>query len=591
MNEETQLSIAEDLALPHELVVSKIAILGMSGSGKTQTARKLAEAMMEANTHIIVFAPAAGWYGLRSSADGKSKGFPIIVFGGDHRDAPLRPDSGAVMAALVIKKRFNAIFDMSDMTEAEVRQFAIGFLGYLNMHNRHPIHLFLDEFDIICPQQKGANSEESRSVLNTTVRRGRLKGIGETMITQNPQDVDKSVLNMANIQIVMRTAGSQAIDRIKDWLGRTRSREEVDSMVRSLPELPTGEGWISAPTLKLFGRFKFLLCKTFDSSQTPSPGQIIAPPAVLADVDVTALGKQIEDQVKEEQESDVDFLKEQVKVLKQRLTERGNDMGVTAEAVEALEAEVEELRPLRQRVEDMEAQGMDVRQAVHRSLTGISERFDALRAELAEALVEFSTNAPESATAAPQPARVLDAQPIRATREKRLPESATAALNGQPQGGFTPSGPQQMILNSIATVSALRLPWAFDLPFIARMVGTTVRARGFEENMRQLKVAGLVVIGDGQPQLTSAGTAMAVGESTPRTVEALAKRIEVSPIQVQFLRKVQQGIKMPEKMAESFSTTTRARGFEENQRNLIAKGMITKINGEYAVTPFWSQLR
>lgn len=590
MTEETQLSIAEDLALPHELVVSKIAILGMSGSGKTQTARKLAEAMMEANTHIIVFAPAAGWYGLRSSADGKSKGFPIIVFGGDHRDAPLRPDSGAVMAALVIKKRFNAIFDMSDMTEAEVRQFAIGFLGYLNMHNRHPIHLFLDEFDIICPQQKGANSEESRSVLNTTVRRGRLKGIGETMITQNPQDVDKSVLNMANIQIVMRTAGSQAIDRIKDWLGRTRSREEVDSMVRSLPELPTGEGWISAPTLKLFGRFKFLLCKTFDSSQTPSPGQIIAPPAVLADVDVTALGKQIEDQVKEEQESDVDFLKEQVKVLKQRLMERGNDMGVTAEAVEALEAEVEELRPLRDQIDGLQYENKRMRGDVELALLPVLSRFDALRQELVDAFASIGIGvekgAVEAAVAFP---RTLDVQPIRSTREQRLPEAATAALNGQPQGDFRPNQPQQLILNAIATLTALRIPYTDAL--VAVTAGTTARARGFEENVRQLRGAGLIDKGAGKLVLTEEGAAIAVGERTLPNIRAVVDRLKLSTPQADMLLKVHAGMGDPEALAKNMSTTTRSRGYEENVRQLIKAGYIVRDGGRFKAVEYLARLR
>jgi uridine kinase len=39
------LRIAEDLDLPQEIILSKVGIVGMSGSGKTQTARKLAEGL------------------------------------------------------------------------------------------------------------------------------------------------------------------------------------------------------------------------------------------------------------------------------------------------------------------------------------------------------------------------------------------------------------------------------------------------------------------------------------------------------------------------------------------------------------------
>lgn len=305
----------EGFALPEETILSKVGIVGMSGSGKTNAARKLAEAMMEVDQHIGVFDPTGAWWGLRSSADGLRPGFSIVVFGGQHADAPLRFDAGTMLARSFLKERFNAIFDMSMLNDAEIRKFTTDFLNVVNLHNKHPVHLFLDEFDIICPQAKGANSEEARAAVNTTVRRTRIKGIGVTMITQNPQDADKSVLNMADIVIAMRTQGSQASDAIKKWVGRGASSETVATIVTTLSTLPTGSGWVWAPQINHLGVEKFLLCKTFDSGRTPKLGEKIVPPKVLAKVDIASLGAKIEAEVQEAKENDVAYLKEKIRKL------------------------------------------------------------------------------------------------------------------------------------------------------------------------------------------------------------------------------------------------------------------------------------
>lgn len=335
--------------LPPKTVVTKLAVVGMSGSGKTQTGRKLAEAMLDINQHIGVLDPLGVWWGLRSSADGNTAGYPIVVFGGTHRqDAPLDVDAGTALAHAFIQKRFNAIFDMSLFSAAEVRRFCTDFLNVLNQQNSKPVHLFLDEFDIICPQAKGANSEESREACNNTVRRTRIKGIGVTMISQNPQDVDKSVLNMADTVIAMRTQGSQAIDAIGKWMGRNLAKERLQEMMVSLPELATGSGWIWAPQAKVFEVADFLLCKTFDSSKTPELGETIEPPKVLARVDIARLGKTITASIEAAKEEDPKHLHEIIRKLREEIARGGKkDMGF----IEDAQRQHDELVELRSQIE------------------------------------------------------------------------------------------------------------------------------------------------------------------------------------------------------------------------------------------------
>jgi DNA helicase HerA-like ATPase len=85
----TGLRIAEDLELPIDLVVQKVAILARSGAGKTNTAVDVVEELLEAKQQVVVLDPPGAWWGLRTSADGKKPGYPVVVLGGVHGDLPL----------------------------------------------------------------------------------------------------------------------------------------------------------------------------------------------------------------------------------------------------------------------------------------------------------------------------------------------------------------------------------------------------------------------------------------------------------------------------------------------------------------------
>jgi hypothetical protein len=486
--------------LPREIVVSKVAILGMSGSGKTQTARKFAEAMMDAGEHIVVFAPAAGWWGLRSSADGKGPGYSIAVFGGDHGDAPLRPDSGAMMAAAVLKHHFNAIFDMALMSEPEMRRFATDFLNVLNRRNRQPIHIFMDEFDILCPQQKSANSEESRAAVNTTVRRGRIHGIGSTMVTQNPQDADKSVLNMADVVIAMRMAGSQTIDAVKRWVERNGSKEQMAAMTSTLPSLPTGQGWIWAPQIPLFEKVKFALCKTFDSSRTPSPGEKVRPPKVLAAVDMARLGKEIDAQVKEERENSPEYLKTEIErlraELKRPVTEDPKAMADLFEQIEELKTKAAEADQLREQLAEAERR---------------LERIAALRENIgqglrsaAEALDGFARLLEDGESRVPiiTPAQ-LPALPVAPTASAPIARTAAQSESGEVVAvDVTPA--RQRIMEALATGRSMGRAKLTKL-WVAMFAGASPTSSSFGNNLGALRSAGLIEYVDGDVQLTEAG--------------------------------------------------------------------------------------
>jgi hypothetical protein len=75
---------------PDAALDADIALLGKKGRGKTYTAKGLVEGLLQMGRRVIVLDPLSVWWGLKASANGRSPGFPIVVFGGPKADIPIR---------------------------------------------------------------------------------------------------------------------------------------------------------------------------------------------------------------------------------------------------------------------------------------------------------------------------------------------------------------------------------------------------------------------------------------------------------------------------------------------------------------------
>lgn len=73
----SKLYISDELSLPANAITQTFAILGIRGSGKTNTAVVMFEEMVKLGDQCVVLDPTDAWYGVRSSADGKSPGLPF----------------------------------------------------------------------------------------------------------------------------------------------------------------------------------------------------------------------------------------------------------------------------------------------------------------------------------------------------------------------------------------------------------------------------------------------------------------------------------------------------------------------------------
>jgi uncharacterized protein len=293
------LRIARDLALPVDVVTQAIAILARKGAGKTYTASVIVEEAVRAKVPVVVVDPTGAWWGLRTSADGERPGLPVTIFGGDHGDVPLEPTAGAVIADVVVEHPGAYVIDLSGFpSRASEQRFAGDFLERLYRAKTPasgPLLLVVDEADMFAPQRPGKEQLRTLGALEAIVRRGRIKGLGDLLITQRAAVLNKNVLTQTEVLIVMQTTGPQDRAAIGEWIdGIDPTREQRDEVLGSLGGLGRGEAWVWSPSfLKVLERVRIRERTTYDSSRTPTAGEALVAPRAFAKVDLEKLGARI----------------------------------------------------------------------------------------------------------------------------------------------------------------------------------------------------------------------------------------------------------------------------------------------------------
>lgn len=314
------INLGPHLWIPTELAARTQAILAQKGAGKTYAAMKETEKLMEFGSQVVCLDPTGVWWGLRSSADGKDEGFPIIIMGGDKADVPLEPSAGDVIAEFVQASGQSVILDMSHFeSNAAQDRFVTDFATRLyrlkaTAANRNTIHLMLDEADSFIPQRPGKSQLKMLGAWEAIVRRGRSRGLGLTMITQRPAVLNKNVLTQVDLLVCLRIVGKQDFDAVKEWTAMYATAEQKAEFLTSLPQLKNGEAWFWSPGwLRIFRQTMIDKKWTFDSSRTPEPGEAARVPKKVAPVDLANLSDQIKATVEAKKANDPAALKKLVR--------------------------------------------------------------------------------------------------------------------------------------------------------------------------------------------------------------------------------------------------------------------------------------
>lgn len=554
------LRLAPDLTLPLDAVSRTFGILAVRGAGKSNTAAVMAEEMFKAGLPFVVIDPVGSWYGLRSSADGKTPGLPIPIFGGKHGDVPIERGGGEVIADLIVEKRLTCVLDLSRAdSESAKKQFLLAFASRLYQKNENPLHLFLEEADDYIPQKPMRDEAQLLRAWENIVRRGRARGLGMTLITQRSAAVAKMVLTQVETLFAMRTTGPQDIAAIEAWVKYHQVGKDVLSTLAGLND---GEAWVWSPHyLKTMSRHQIRRRTTFDSGATPAnvKANDTRPPATLADIDLSALQERMKATIEKAKADDPRELRKQIAALK---LEVANQLKVSVQNAEKLKPGVDSREKIKEKPVLTDADRAlleklvkqlaylegdtwhgnrsiialgciqkaldDFKDAWRKDYTVILEDFHK-RLEskgLQKILGKLATLSPAPPTHNPQSARTAPRSPLASRVAPGLAQATSTRPARQVSAPDGMTGPELKILTSLAELEVLGRHPA-DKQQLGLMAGyTNVRSGGFSEPLGRLVAAGHVVSPrTGELAITESGRAIAGPVTAPASSAELQARI------------------------------------------------------------------
>ena len=325
-----KLRISKDLSLPLDVTTTTIAVLGIRNSGKTNTCVVLTEELLDAGQQVVIIDPTNVWWGLKSSKDGKSAGYPVVVFGGRHGDVPLAAQDGATVADFIVEERLPAILSLRHFeSQADQRRFVTEFARRIYHRKGEegrdtPMLLVVDEAHLFIPQRVGSAEAPMVGAMQKLVRQGRSSGIGVAIIDQRAASVNKDVLTQIELLICHRTTSPHDSRALEDWIEQNDTADKRALFLKKLPELERGTAWCWSPGwLKIFELVAVRERHTFDSSATPKIGEKRVTPTTLAHVDLDALKKRMANAIEKASAEDPKALRARIAQLERQLAGRG----------------------------------------------------------------------------------------------------------------------------------------------------------------------------------------------------------------------------------------------------------------------------
>lgn len=524
--------------LPTDAVTRTFGIFGMKDSGKTTTARVIAEGVVRLGGHVVVLDPVGVWWGITRAGSGP--GCPGIVIGGEHGDVPLEETGGQLVAELVVTRQWPVVvIDMKLLRKGAAQRFMADFLEGVYFHNRRPLHLIFEEADRALPQApRGMNPTLGRvmGAAEDIVKLGRSRGLGSTFLSQRMATVTKNVVEQVEALLLHRQAGPNDVKAVKGWIENNGDPRQTVKVLDTIASLEQGEAWLYSPGwLRALERVRMKMPRTLDSSSTPTDDEReVEAAAARAPVDLDELRKLMSETVERAEANDPAALRKRIAELEMQLEERP----VPESRVErVLVPDPEGLARLVECVASLEAAQGDIDQQLGLALAATRDAVDTVRGavEPLGGLVSALTVVVDGAVVLPRegaPSKSSDEKPVRAGRGGTPPVTSDRAASN---GGV--SGPQQRVLDALAWWWVLGV----DSPqrhMVAMVAGYHERTKGFLNALSALKTAGYVEHGAGMIELRPPGQRVAEWPEEPGTDGDLHAMIfkQIGPARTRLLR-------------------------------------------------------
>lgn len=293
------------------------AVMGMTGSGKTSTSKLLVEEAVAENFRVCILDPIkSDWWGITSSASGKSPGLPFKILGGPRGHVPLHSSAGKVIGNLVGTGKLPlSIVDMADFEAGGIQRFFVDFAESLWKSVRGVVYLVIEEAHEIAPKEIAGFGKENMAIYwaKRLATGSRTKGIRLIVASQRTQALHNAVLGSCGTLVAHRMTLDADQDQIRKWLKNT-NKAMVQEVNDTLNSLPTGTAWVCSGEAQIFQKLHFPKFKTYDNTATPeSDGEEVQ--VKQAPVNQDELRAIIGDAVKLAEANDVPSLRKRIAEL------------------------------------------------------------------------------------------------------------------------------------------------------------------------------------------------------------------------------------------------------------------------------------
>jgi len=239
------------------LVGRSIAILGITGSGKTNTTAVLVEELLSNGFPLTIVDIEGEYWGLKEK-------FEILVAGrSDNVDIEVGIAHAEHLAQLSVDKDISIVLDLSDFGQDEMFEFLLLYFKTLWVAcsaSRQPYQIVLEEAHEFVPQSVRTPLKE---ILTRIALRGRKRGLGIIMVSQRSAKVEKDLLTQTSLLFLHRVVHPVDLKVYADLI--PLPNRQVDEMVGRLH---------SGEAIVLYNHevtvVQIRLRETFNAGATPS---------------------------------------------------------------------------------------------------------------------------------------------------------------------------------------------------------------------------------------------------------------------------------------------------------------------------------
>ncbi len=221
------MDVSRDLELDLEEIIGQcVAILGIRGSGKSNTAGVIFEELLRHRYPMSIVDIEGEYFGLKEK-------YEVLVVGtGEGVEIEIGPDCAGEIAQVSMEENVPVVLDLSGFLSDERTELLKAYLSSLwNLAGtlRRPYIIGIEEAHEFIPQ--GVKTELKEMIARIALR-GRKRGLGGIIVSQRSAKVDKDVLSQAGMLFLHRVVHEvdmRVYGELLPW-----RKNEVKEIVNSL---------------------------------------------------------------------------------------------------------------------------------------------------------------------------------------------------------------------------------------------------------------------------------------------------------------------------------------------------------------------